>query len=179
MTSIDDQAKGMALGADAYALKPVARGWLLDTLTQLVEQRRPPRLLVIDDDEISRYLVRARLADAPLTVQEVADGREGLREARAQRPSAIVLDLVMPEMTGFEVMSRLKEDPATSDIPVIVLTSRTLSDEERRMLAPHSRPHHLEVHAGRRDARRRPEGGAGGGRPSPEADAWLSRASAS
>jgi CheY-like chemotaxis protein len=63
---------------------------------------------------------------------------EGLREARAQRPHAIVLDLIMPEMTGFEVMARLKEDPATTDIPVIVLTSKTLSDDERRLLAPHA-----------------------------------------
>ena len=145
VTSIDDQAKGMALGADAYALKPVARAWLLETLTQLLDRRRPPRLLVIDDDEISRYLVRARVADAPLTVQEVAGGREGLREARVQRPTAIVLDLVMPEMTGFEVMSRLKEDPATSDIPVIVLTSKTLSDEERADACPALAAHHLEV----------------------------------
>ena len=97
VTSIDDQAKGLALGADAYALKPVSRSWLLETLARLVELRRAPRLLVIDDDEISRYLVRARLGDAPLTVQEAPDGPAGLRAARAQRPSAIVLDLSMPE----------------------------------------------------------------------------------
>ncbi|HXJ84210.1 MAG TPA: response regulator [Candidatus Methylomirabilis sp.] len=134
----DDRAKGMALGADAYALKPVGRGWLLDTLEQLVERRRVPRLLVIDDDEISRYLVRAQIGDARLTVQEATGGADGLREARAQRPQAIVLDLSMPEMNGFEVMSRLKDDPATTDIPVIVLTSMTLSEDERRQLAPHA-----------------------------------------
>src|SRR5262249_11985506 len=117
VTSIDDRAKGMALGADAYALKPVERAWLLDMLEQLVEQRRVPRLLLIDDDEISRYLVRAQLGGARLTVQEAARGADGLREAKAQHPHAIVLDLSMPEMNGFEVMSRLKDDPATTDIP--------------------------------------------------------------
>jgi CheY-like chemotaxis protein len=128
VTSIDDQAKGLALGADAYALKPVDRSWLLETIGRLVAESRGPRLLVIDDDEIARYLVRARLHDTPLTVHE----------ARLHQPQAIVLDLVMPEMTGFEVMARLKEDPATTDIPVIVLTSKLLSDEERRRLAPHA-----------------------------------------
>jgi CheY-like chemotaxis protein len=137
VTGIDDHSKGLALGADAYARKPIHRAWLLDTLARLIAARRPPRLLVIDD-EASRYLVRARLVGTPLTVHEAAGGMEGLREARAQRPHAIVLDLIMPEMTGFEVMARLKEDPATTDIPVIVLTSKTLSDDERRLLAPHA-----------------------------------------
>ena len=64
---------------------------------------------------------------------------QGLRYARADRPDFIVLDLVMPEMSGFDVLARLKEDPVTMDIPVVVLTSKTLSDEERRRLAPHAR----------------------------------------
>jgi signal transduction histidine kinase/CheY-like chemotaxis protein len=138
VTSIDDQAKGVALGADAYAVKPVDRTWLLDTLARLVEERRGPRVLIIDDDEISRYLVRTRLAHARLAVQEAGDGVAGLREARAQRPSAIVLDLVMPEMDGFDVLSRLKADPVTADIPVVVLTSQQLTSEEQRRLAPHA-----------------------------------------
>jgi CheY-like chemotaxis protein len=71
-------------------------------------------------------------------VQEAASGAEGLLQARAQRPYAIVLDLVMPEMSGFEVLARLKQDPVTADIPVVVLTSKSLSSEERRMLAPHA-----------------------------------------
>ena len=138
VTSIDDQPKGLALGADAYALKPVNRVWLLDTLTRLIERRRAPRVLLIDDDEISRYLVRSRLARARLDVQEAAGGPEGLREARAQHPHAILLDLVMPEMSGFEVLRRLKEDPATADIPVVILTSKLLSQDEHHQLAAHA-----------------------------------------
>jgi signal transduction histidine kinase/DNA-binding response OmpR family regulator len=138
VTSIDDQSKGLALGADAYALKPVQRGWLLDTIQRLVRESQAPRLLVIDDDEIARYLIRTRLADTPLTVQEAEGGPEGLREARSHKPHAILLDLVMPEMTGFDVLARLKQDPTTTDIPVIVLTSKILTDDERRLLAPHA-----------------------------------------
>ena len=138
VTSIDDEDKGLALGADAYAVKPVDRGWLLATLTQLVEARRTPRVLLIDDDEVSRYLVRTRLAGSRVTVSEAASGAEGLREARANPPSAIVLDLVMPGMSGFDVLTELRQDPKTQHIPVVVLTSKALSSDERRALSPHA-----------------------------------------
>jgi signal transduction histidine kinase/CheY-like chemotaxis protein len=138
VSSIDDQAKGLTLGADAYAIKPVHPAWLLGSLTRLLDRGRGRRVLVIDDDEISRYLVRSHLAGAAFDVREAVGPVEGLRDARAERPDAIVLDLVMPEMSGFDVLARLKEDPATMDIPVVVLTSKTLSDDERRRLAPHA-----------------------------------------
>jgi CheY-like chemotaxis protein len=83
--------------------------------------------------------VRNHLAGAPFVVTETGDPVQGLREARAERPDVIVLDLAMPEMSGFEVLDRLKEDPATMEIPVVVLTSKTLTDEERRRLAPRVR----------------------------------------
>jgi signal transduction histidine kinase/DNA-binding response OmpR family regulator len=135
----DDQAKGLSLGADACAIKPVHPTWLLDTLNRLLDRGLDRRVLVIDDDEISRYLVRNHLAGAPFVVSEAGDPVQGLREARAERPDVIVLDLVMLEMSGFDVLTRLKEDPATMDIPVVVLTSKALTDEERRRLAPHAR----------------------------------------
>jgi len=138
VSSIDDQAKGLALGASAYAIKPVHRVWLLGTLDRLLDRTGSRRVLVIDDDEIARYLVRTHLAGAPFQITEAVGPGEGLREARAERPDAIVLDLIMPEMSGFDVLARLKEDPATMDIPVVVLTSKTLTDEERRLLAPHA-----------------------------------------
>jgi signal transduction histidine kinase/ActR/RegA family two-component response regulator len=126
-------------GAEAQA--PTSEGPVLDPAripVLVVDPRRSPRILLIDDDEIYRYLVRTRLAEARFAVLEAAGGAEGLLQARAQRPDAIVLDLVMPEMSGFEVLARLKQDPLTADIPVVVLTSKTLSDEEQRMLAPHA-----------------------------------------
>jgi CheY-like chemotaxis protein/two-component sensor histidine kinase len=138
VSSIDDQAKGLTLGADAYAIKPVHPAWLLGTLNRLLDRGAGRRVLVIDDDEISRYLVRNHLAGTAFDVREAIGPVEGLRDARAERPDAIVLDLVMPEMSGFDVLARLKEDPATMDIPVVVLTSKALSDEERRRLAPHA-----------------------------------------
>ena len=128
-------------GEDAQAGVPTSEDPALDPAGSpmlAVDARRSPRVLIIDDDEIYRYLVRTRLGEARFIVQEAAGGAEGLLQARAQRPHAIVLDLVMPEMSGFEVLAQLKEDPVTADIPVVVLTSKILSGDEQRRLAPHA-----------------------------------------
>src|SRR5581483_666945 len=90
------------------------------------------------DDEVSRYLLKGLLADTRYAVVEATRGADGLRQAREVRPAVIVLDLVMPETSGFEVLERLKADPATRDIPVIVSTAKVLAEEERRRLAAHA-----------------------------------------
>jgi signal transduction histidine kinase/DNA-binding response OmpR family regulator len=133
-TTIEDQQKGLALGADAYGVKPIARDWLLDALGMLTDTARPRRVLVVDDDEISRYLLRGVLAAARCTVHEAVHGREALEHAVEQRPDAIFLDLLMPDVTGFEVLERLKRDPRTREIPVIVFTSKPLGADERAWL---------------------------------------------
>lgn len=96
-------------------------------------------ILVVDDDEIARYLVRESLAaSTDLAVIEASDGEEGLRLARLARPRAVVLDLAMRGLSGFEVLERLKADPATRSIPVIIHSSRALDDVDRARLAPAS-----------------------------------------
>jgi len=134
VSTVDDQAKGLALGADAYALKPVERRWLLDRLQVLTGRQPVRRVLVIDDDEISRYIVRGLLDDMPCLITEARGGEDGLRRARDDRPDAIVLDLVMPDLSGFEVLERLRAETATRDVPVVVVTSKVLDDAERRRL---------------------------------------------
>lgn len=131
---VDDPRKGLALGADAYAVKPVERRWLLDQLRLLTGKQPVLRVLVIDDDEISRYLVRGFLDDLPCLVSEARGGEEGLRRARQDPPDAIFLDLVMPDLSGFEVLRRLRTEDATRDTPVMVITSKALDDQERRRL---------------------------------------------
>jgi CheY-like chemotaxis protein len=132
-TTVEDQAKGFALGADAYGVKPVARAWLLRELRHRVlgpAARR--RALVIDDDEIVRYLVRQRLAH--FEIAEATTGEDGLDQARRAPPDLIILDLVMPGMPGSDVLMRLAADAATREIPVVVLTATELDDLERRGL---------------------------------------------
>jgi signal transduction histidine kinase/DNA-binding response OmpR family regulator len=127
VTTVADQHKGLGLGADAYAVKPVERVWLLDTLARVTAPDRREHVLVIDDDETARYLVRTSLADSAYVVTEAVEGREGVRRARELRPAAIFLDLVMPGYSGFEVLEQLREDATTRGIPVIVLTSKVLA----------------------------------------------------
>ena len=134
VSTVDDQRKGLALGADGYAIKPVERRWLLDQLRLLTGKQPIRRVLVIDDDEISRYLVRGFLDDLPCVISEASGGEEGLRRARQDAPDAIFLDLVMPDLSGLDVLERLRAEPGTKEIPVVVVTSRSLADGERRRL---------------------------------------------
>ncbi|GET36302.1 ATP-binding protein [Microseira wollei] len=93
------------------------------------------KILIIDDEEVSRYTIKSWLADIRCTAIEAADGYEGLYRARTEQPQAILLDLLMPGLTGFTVLEQLKSDPATSAIPVIIVTSKRLEAQEYEQLA--------------------------------------------
>jgi signal transduction histidine kinase/CheY-like chemotaxis protein len=134
-TTVEDQRKGWALGADAYAIKPITRAWLLGELQQRTGQSPWPHVLVIDDEEMARYIFKQFLAGAPYFVDEAASGSEGVQRARSDRPQVIVLDLLMPGMDGYEVLRRLQADPVTQGIPVIIVTSRVLTPAEQTQLA--------------------------------------------
>jgi signal transduction histidine kinase len=95
---------------------------------------RSGRILVVDDDPASRYAL-ARLVGNFAGVEEAPDGAAGLQRIRAEPPSAVVLDLVMPGLGGLEVLEALRADDATRDVPVVVATSKVLTDEERLRLA--------------------------------------------
>jgi CheY-like chemotaxis protein len=92
------------------------------------------KVMIVDDDETARYVLKRLLTETPYTVTEAASGSEGLRRAREDQPQVILLDLRMPEMSGFEALERLKSDPRTRDIPVIVITSKLVEPEERQLL---------------------------------------------
>jgi CheY-like chemotaxis protein len=138
VTVIDNAKKATAMGADGFAVKPVQREWLLDALHRSAHQPAPAKMLIIDDDEIARYLLKGLVADTRYTVIEAAGGSEGLRRARDEQPVVILLDLAMPDMSGYSVLERLKSAPETREIPVIVVTSRLLSGDERRLLEAHA-----------------------------------------
>jgi CheY-like chemotaxis protein/anti-sigma regulatory factor (Ser/Thr protein kinase) len=135
VTSVDDERKGLSLGADAYAVKPVERRWLLDQLRRVTGQQPIRRVLVIDDDEVSRYLMRRLLDNLPCVITEASNGAAGLRHARQDLPEAILLDLGLPDADGEAVLERLRADAATAHIPVVIVTSRVLDDAERDRLA--------------------------------------------
>ena len=135
VTMVDNQHKAVALGADDFCSKPVDRAWLLDRLHAVAGPEARPKVLLIDDDEVSRYLLKGLLADTRYAVVEAADGPEGLRLARQERPRVIFLDLDMPGLTGPEVLKALRADAATRAIPVIIHTAKVLDEAERERLA--------------------------------------------
>ncbi|HXD95050.1 MAG TPA: ATP-binding protein [Candidatus Acidoferrum sp.] len=134
VTQVDEAGKALALGAAAFGRKPIERRWLLDQLRTLGESGDVRRVLIIDDNEAARYLMKGLFRDRPFVVSEAVDGEAGLELARAQRPSVIFCDLHLPGMSGMEVVDALESDPATRDIPVIINTVRVLTTPEREEL---------------------------------------------
>ena len=134
VTVVENREKALALGADSFHSKPVDRDWLIQQLETRIG--RPARqVLIIDDDEVSRYVVKTLLSQTDFRFVEAFAAQEGLMKAREVKPDAVILDLSMPDVTGFEVLKRLKNDPRTSAIPVIIYTSKVLDARDREMLA--------------------------------------------
>jgi CheY-like chemotaxis protein len=134
VSTIDDQAKGFHLGVDEYLTKPVDRTVIIDRLNALTGQPLIGHVMIIDDDERDRYLLRQHLDGACTRITEAVAGEEGIRRIRDEKPAIVLLDLEMPGMTGFEVLDQLKSDPATMDIPVVICTSLVLSEAQRGRL---------------------------------------------
>jgi signal transduction histidine kinase/DNA-binding response OmpR family regulator len=134
ISTIDDRRKGLALGADDYVLKPIDRDWLLRRLEELTATAPAPLVLIIDDDAGARYVLRRHLTAESFAVIEAHDGAQGLALAAEKRPALILLDLVMPGMTGFEVLRALRSDESSRGTPVIVATSKSLPAADREAL---------------------------------------------
>jgi CheY-like chemotaxis protein len=134
VTEVDDRQKALALGADAFAHKPIDREWLVRTLRALAGGGTGQRILIIDDDDVSRYLLKTLLRDTALVISEASGGSEGLEKARTDRPDVIFCDLYMPGMDGTDVLRALEADPATRGIPVVMNTVKKLTDDQRQEL---------------------------------------------
>lgn len=135
VTVVDNRQKALALGADGFHPKPVDRGWLLERLQAAEIMSGRLRVLVIDDDETSRYLLKGLLAARGCQVVEAGGGSDGLRLAREGELNLVVLDLAMPDMDGFAVLERLRADPTTRSIPVVICTSHSVTREEQSRLS--------------------------------------------
>ena len=131
-SSTGDAGKAINLGADDYLEKPIAPEKLLDALDRLTGQHSVTRVLVVDDEEVSRYLVRQLLPRGVFDVAEAATGIEGLARLRSEPTDVILFDLSMPGMDGYQLLDRLCE---TADVPAVVLTSAVLEPEQRRRLS--------------------------------------------
>ncbi len=138
ISMLDERNVGFGLGAVDYFVKPVQKDELLASLKKFslspVRKNSSPRILVIDDDRSVTDLMQVILEAEGCTVLKAFNGREGLDVAQTQHPDLIILDLVMPEVSGFSVAYQLKHNPATNDIPIMIMTSMEIDEQTREQL---------------------------------------------
>ncbi len=128
-----DRELGFSLGAAEYLTKPVQKDQLLDAMRRHCPHEA--HVLIVEDDEPTRTVVARTLQNGGFRVAEASNGAEGLQRMEAARPDLVLLDLMMPVMDGFEFLHRLRAREDLRDVPVIVLTARELSADEKAYLA--------------------------------------------
>lgn len=134
LTIVDNKNIGYALGAADYMTKPIDRERLAGILRRYQKDAQPGRVLVIEDDESLRTLIRVVLEREGWTVSEAANGKEGLERVSESPPALILLDLMMPEMDGFEFVEELHRRNEWRAIPVLVITAKDITEEDRQRL---------------------------------------------
>ncbi len=137
VTMTDDMAQGFALGAAEFLVKPVDRARLLSIVEKLKPSSTPTRVLVVEDDPASREMLVRLLENASCQVQIANNGIEALQQLSKHVPDLILLDLMMPEMDGFEVVAAMQNNERWRAIPVVVITAKDLTEEDRARLNGH------------------------------------------
>ena len=134
VTILDEQRRATSLGAAGYLTKPIDQHTLQRMMGRFRTSARPTRILLVEDDALQRELMCEWLVGEQWTVHEASNGREALDLLRTNKPDVILLDLMMPEMDGFEIVAALQEEPLWRDVPVIVITARDLNAKDRQRL---------------------------------------------
>ena len=135
LTVMDDHEMGVTLGATEYLTKPVDRDRLVELMRTFYAQGPPGHVLVVEDDDDTRELVRRTLEREGWTVDEAENGRVGLERVAAAPPDLILLDLMMPVMDGFDFLEAVREQMPAERIPVVVVTAKELTDDDRQRLS--------------------------------------------
>ena len=142
VTIIDQPATGASLGADEYIVKPVKKAILLAAVERCMNQRnsigRTRPILVVEDDAPTREFVGELLSKHGYVVTTAADGAEARARVVASLPALVILDLILPEVSGFELLAEWRTNSRTADLPVFVLTSKDLTPEEQDYLRTHT-----------------------------------------
>jgi signal transduction histidine kinase/DNA-binding response OmpR family regulator len=135
VTVVDQPATGSLLGADEYIVKPVEKATLLGAVQRCLNLRgriAPARpILVVEDDASTREFIAELLSKHGYVVGVAPDGAQARAQVATSLPELVILDLILPEVSGFQLLSEWRVDPRTADLPVFVLTSKDLTTQER------------------------------------------------
>jgi CheY-like chemotaxis protein len=135
---VDNKELGLSLGAADYLVKPIDQTELIHRLQSYgltAKLGKALHILVVDDNPQDVELLTTILEPEGFKVTKAYGGREGINLAIQKSPDAIILDLLMPEVNGFEVVQRLKAHPKAKDIPIFIYTAKNITEEDRRMLS--------------------------------------------
>jgi|GEM_PF-447631 len=134
LTISEDRNLGYSLGASEFLTKPINRKKLVQVLDKFLADATERSVLLVEDDEATRAVMRKYLDKEKIDVVEAENGRIGLEAIEKARPSLILLDLMMPEMDGFQFIEEFRKHPEWSDIPIIVVTAKILTKAEKTKL---------------------------------------------
>jgi len=138
VTVLGDREMGYALGAADYLTKPIDPEALLEVLGRFQAGNGGNPVLVVDDDPMTREMLRRILSKRGWSVTEAADGSDALSVLGRTRPAVVLLDLMMPGMDGFDVLDAMGREATWRDIPVVVVTAKDLTTEEVTWLNQHA-----------------------------------------
>jgi CheY-like chemotaxis protein len=132
---LDERDRGLARGAAECLVKPVSKEQLLAAVHRAVATpERKHMVVAIDDDPLAIELVRASLEPQGWTVLGAQTVQEGIALIRDRQPSVVLLDLLMPGMDGFDVVEALRAEPCTKSVPVVILTSKSMTTQDKERL---------------------------------------------
>jgi len=131
---VENKQLGFSLGAAEYLTKPIEREKLIGVIQSLIGANENPSVLVVEDDEDTSTLLCRTLENNGFKVRKAENGRVALKKLESFTPSLLLLDLMMPEMDGFEFAETFRQNDAWRQIPIIVLTAKTLTSEDRLRL---------------------------------------------
>jgi signal transduction histidine kinase/CheY-like chemotaxis protein len=134
-TILDDKNLGFALGASEFLTKPVDRDLLVALLRKHAHVRSPRKVLLIEDDPVSRAMLSRLMRKEGWVVIEAENGRVALERMALERPGLILLDLMMPVLDGFDFVNEIRKNEANRTIPIIVVTAMDLTPEDHRRLS--------------------------------------------
>ena len=134
LTMADEPDIGFSLGATDYLTKPVNWDQLSEILNRHKIESDSQSILIVEDDETTREMLKKSLASNDFKVRIAKNGKEGLDKVKESKPGLVLLDLMMPEMDGFEFAEKLRENKDWLDIPVVVITAKDLTSEDHNRL---------------------------------------------